>query len=209
MGTRFSEESEKGHLLDIRILLQRLKRCLRAAHAEYDLRCQAELSIAAPLDHSAMCCDPLGRKPFLRLGYGQPAIGEVDDFKAFCEDLFSGEASLMEQDPVAVIESDMKSYSESGVKFAIGQVEVMTLSDIKDASAAYIKALEEVRDARGLDWAMLMVSDVIRGNSVLLETSYPKESSLPYDRIEKGVYDLPEVLSRKKQLLPAILRRRI
>ncbi len=134
------------------------------------------------------------------------AIGEVDDFKAFCEDLFSGEASLMEQDPVAVIESDMKSYSESGVKFAIGQVEVMTLSDIKDASAAYIKALEEVRDARGLDWAMLMVSDVIRGNSVLLETSYPKESSLPYDRIEKGVYDLPEVLSRKKQLLPAVLR---
>ena len=112
----------------------------------------------------------------------------------------------MEQDPASVIESDLKSYSESGVKFAIGQVEVMTLSDVREAKDKYIRALEEIRDGRGLDWAMLLVSDVLKGSSVLLETSFPKESSLPYDRIEEGMYDLPEVLSRKKQLLPAVLR---
>ena len=134
------------------------------------------------------------------------AIGGIEDFNAFCENLFSGEASLAEQDPSAVIESDLKSYSESGVKFAIGQVEVMTLGDIKEVSGRYIKALEEIRNGRGLDWAMLLVSDVVRGNSVLLETSYPKESSLSYDKISDGVYDLPGVLSRKKQLLPAVLR---
>ena len=134
------------------------------------------------------------------------AIGGIEDFNAFCENLFSGEASLAEQDPSTVIESDLKSYSESGVKFAIGQVEVMTLGDIKEVSGRYIKALEEIRNGRGLDWAMLLVSDVVRGNSVLLETSYPKESSLSYDKISDGVYDLPGVLSRKKQLLPAVLR---
>ncbi len=134
------------------------------------------------------------------------AIGGIESFEEYCSDLFSGEATLGEQDPIAAIESDLKAYNESGVKFAIGQVEVVDLSDALSSSARYIKALEEVRAERSLDWAMLMVSDVVRGNSLLFATEHEKETSLPYERIAEGVYDLPEVLSRKKQLLPSVLR---
>ena len=132
-------------------------------------------------------------------------ISGVEDFNAFCSDLFSDETSLAEQDPKAVIESDMKSYSEGGVKVAIGQVEVMSLEEVKDIAEKYLKALEEVKAARSLDWCMLLITDVLAESSVLLMTSFDKERKLPYERIAPGCYSLPGVLSRKKQLLPEIL----
>lgn len=59
--------------------------------------------------------------------------------------------------------------------------------------------------ANGLDWAMLMVTDVLRGNSVLLCSASKYEKKLSYRAIANQTYDMPQVLSRKKQLLPEIL----
>ena len=134
------------------------------------------------------------------------AIGGIEDFDAFSRDIFSDGEALSSKDPRTVIEGDMKGYTEKGIRFAIGQVEVMTLAEIKDIRDKYLAALEEVRRARECDWCMLLITDVIKERSVLLSTSFPKEGSLIYDRIGDGLYDLPGVLSRKKQLLPEILR---
>ena len=134
------------------------------------------------------------------------AIASIDDFDAFAKDLFAADYGLAEQDPRSVVESDMKFYEENGVKFAIGQVEIMNLEEVRDIKDRYLEALEEVKEAKDLDWCMLLVTDVINEDSVLLATEFEKESRLMYDRIEKGCYSLPGVLSRKKQLLPEILR---
>ena len=133
-------------------------------------------------------------------------IASVDDFDAFCKDIFADDHNLAEKDPKTVIESDMKTYDESGVKFAIGQVEVMNLEEVRDIKDDYLEALETVRETKALDWCMLLITDVIKEESILLATEFEKESRLVYDRIEKGCYSLPGVLSRKKQLLPEILR---
>lgn len=62
-----------------------------------------------------------------------------------------------------------------------------------------------LKAANGLDWAMLMVTDVLRGNSVLLCSASKYEKKLSYRAIANQTYDMPQVLSRKKQLLPEIL----
>ena len=100
----------------------------------------------------------------------------------------------------------MKIYRESGVHFAIGQAEVMSLEEARSLRERYLAALEAVREKNALDWCMLLITDVIHGNSVLLMTPFRKASALAYDRIAEGTYSLPGVLSRKKQLLPEILR---
>ena len=134
------------------------------------------------------------------------AIAGISDFDAFARSLFSDGASLAEQDPKTVIESDMKSYTERGVRFAIGQVEVMSLEEVRGIKDRYLSVLDDVRGEKGLDWCMLLITDVIRGNSVLLMTPFHREGALAYEKIEDGAYSLPGVLSRKKQLLPEILR---
>jgi manganese-dependent inorganic pyrophosphatase len=54
---------------------------------------------------------------------------------------------------------------------------------------------------------MLLITDVIKEESVLMTTSYPrKEKAIAYPVIENGMYLLKGVLSRKKQLLPEIIR---
>jgi manganese-dependent inorganic pyrophosphatase len=70
-----------------------------------------------------------------------------------------------------------------------------------------LQALESLKNEKHIDSAMLLVTDVIHGNSKLIITDWPKiEENLIYKKESSGLYDLPGILSRKKQLLPEILR---
>ena len=53
---------------------------------------------------------------------------------------------------------------------------------------------------------MLLVTNVMSEESLLITTEYRKCYKLLYEQKEDGVYSLPGVLSRKKQLLPEITR---
>ena len=52
---------------------------------------------------------------------------------------------------------------------------------------------------------MLMITDVIKETSALLTTDFKLNKSIQYRKLENNIYDMPGVLSRKKQLLPDIL----
>ena len=79
--------------------------------------------------------------------------------------MFSHVEGLKSRDPKSAITSDFKTYTEKGIKIGIGQCEVTTLNDLKDYSDDYARSLEEVRTAQGLDWAHLMITDVIHVRS--------------------------------------------
>jgi len=134
-------------------------------------------------------------------------LGGVPDMRQFGETMFSSGASLSKEDPNKILQADFKIYREFGVSFGIGQSEVTTLSDIDEYKEAYKAGLEKLRISNGLDWTMFLITDVVRENSILLLTSMPiAERKLAYERVEEGQFFLPGVLSRKKQLLPEILR---
>ena len=131
---------------------------------------------------------------------------KIDDFDEFCHSLFSSSSSLKDKDPMSFISSDFKKYREHGVHFGIGQVEVGSLEEIKELKDTYLEKLREFRDREALSIAMLLVTDVFKEESVLLTTNFDKEYKIPYEKMGKGMYYLPGVLSRKKQLLPETLK---
>lgn len=132
------------------------------------------------------------------------AIGGVE-VEEFGREMFSHIEGLKSRQPEAAITADFKIYDENSVKIGIGQCEATTLDDLEQYREDYLQALEEVRRANGLDWAALMVTDVITERSVLLSTSYKAERNLPYTVLCENVFDMPGVMSRKKQLLPEML----
>ena len=67
-------------------------------------------------------------------------------------------------------------------------------------------ALDRECAALNLDWAMLLITDILTDTSLLFTTGYGKESRFLYEKTGKNTYLLPGVLSRKKQLLPEVLR---
>ena len=73
--------------------------------------------------------------------------------------------------------------------------------------APLTQALDELKDRRALDFAMLLITDVVGGSSRLIISSNapPVLTDLPYPPLPDGTRDAPGVVSRKKQLLPAVL----
>lgn len=133
------------------------------------------------------------------------AIASVD-FEAFGKELFSKGSSLSSVDAKSAISSDFKVYTERGVKFGIGQIEVTTLDDIDEVSDNYLAELEKKKEGDSLDWAMLLVTNVLTSTSILLCTNYKNNYRFEYEELKSQIFSLPGVLSRKKQLLPEVIR---
>ncbi len=131
-------------------------------------------------------------------------IAELD-LEEWGTDIFRHAASLTSSDPDKAVSGDFKIYTENGVRVGIFQMEVITLNDLNSVKTDFLEALERVRQKFALDWALLLITDIIGEESILLSTDYPKAEELIYHPLDRSSYHLPGVLSRKKQLLPEIL----
>jgi manganese-dependent inorganic pyrophosphatase len=88
----------------------------------------------------------------------------------------------------------------------IAQAEVTDLLQLDDHLKELNEALDELREKRGMDFAMLMVTDVVDNSSrLLLVNAPPILDDLPYPRQLDGTRLAAGVVSRKKQLLPVVL----
>lgn len=132
-------------------------------------------------------------------------LARIDSIQEFGEKLFSITDNLAIQEPRPMILSDFKKYENAGVKIGVGQCEVTTLDNVNEYAEAYLDELQDIAGDQGLDWTLLMVTDVLKEKSVLLANDYTANRDLPYKRMRKGVYSMPGVMSRKKQLLPILL----
>lgn len=129
-----------------------------------------------------------------------------DNFRAFGEAVLAAGAGLAVRDIDSIINSDLKVYEGGGVKFGIAQVEVANLLELNERLDEILAGLEALCIARGFGLAVLMVTDVVRGASrLVLAGQSERLNDLPYTRLPDGTLDAPDLMSRKKQLLPVIL----
>ncbi|NUQ85750.1 MAG: DHH family phosphoesterase [Anaerolineales bacterium] len=136
---------------------------------------------------------------------GSPLKGET--LESYGKAILSAGAGLSNRKPEEIVSNDVKAYEAGGFKLAIAQAEVTDLVQLSEHLEPITKALNELRDKRGLDFAMLLVTDVVRGSSRLILSSDapPVLDNLPYPPLADGTRDAPGVVSRKKQLLPVVL----
>jgi manganese-dependent inorganic pyrophosphatase len=143
----------------------------------------------------------LGRWAFVRNG---PLAGMT--IKTYGDQVLHSGSGLDTRSPEEIVSTDIKVYEAGGMTFAIAQVEVTDLIQMDEHREALLKALTNLRDRRGLSFAMLMVTDVLRGSSRLLLTNEPPGlGDLPYPLQPDGTRLAEGVVSRKKQLLPIVL----
>lgn len=106
-----------------------------------------------------------------------------------------------------LILADFKEYSQEGRQFGIGQVEVVSFDEFYEKRAQIATSLTELCRDRALDLAGLLVTDIVRATSLLLLAGNPELMvRIGYPRLDDGLFELKGVLSRKKQLLPHVLK---
>lgn len=131
---------------------------------------------------------------------------QFENFQKFGEEILSSGAGLLASSTDAVIQADLKLYEEHGVSFGIAQIEVGTLIELKDHVEKLTRSLNALREQKGLTFAVLMVTDVVRTTSrIILAGNTFFINNLPYTALPDATFEAPGVVSRKKQLLPVIL----
>jgi manganese-dependent inorganic pyrophosphatase len=129
------------------------------------------------------------------------------NYNAFGDAVLSAGAGLAVRSIESILNGDLKLYENGSERFGIAQVEVGNLHELTDRLPAISAGLNSLVQARGLGLAVLMVTDVVRGSSrlVLAGPAMARLDDLPYERLPDGTLHARDVVSRKKQLLPAIL----
>jgi manganese-dependent inorganic pyrophosphatase len=129
-----------------------------------------------------------------------------ETIQSYGEKIINAGTGLASRSEVEIVAADLKLYEAGGLSFGVAQVEVTSLVELEDHKDRLQKALIQLKDNKGLDFAMLMVTDVVRASSRLLLTSdVPALGGLPYAKLPDGTLRAEGVVSRKKQLLPALL----
>ncbi len=129
------------------------------------------------------------------------------DWLEWGQEMFASGARLTDIDPDEAVSGDFKTYESGVIRFGIGQVEVQTMAGLDDVLSGMNNALTRIRETKALDGTMLLITDVMSEDSILLLCGLDDAShALPYERLKNGALSLPGILSRKKQLLPEILK---
>ena len=85
----------------------------------------------------------------------------------------------------------------------MAQIEEIGFDNFWKCKSEVLAALENYRSRRGYYISALLVTDVVKQDSLLLVAGDPAFlESIDYPEIEPGVHELKDVVSRKKQLLP-------
>lgn len=136
---------------------------------------------------------------------GSPLKGETID--SYGKAVLAAGAGLSNRKPEEIVSNDIKQYEAGGFKLAIAQAEVTDLVQLSEYLSPLTRALDQLKDRRALDFAMLLVTDIVRGSSRLIVSSKapPILDDLPYPPLPDGTRQASGVVSRKKQLLPVVL----
>jgi manganese-dependent inorganic pyrophosphatase len=118
--------------------------------------------------------------------------------------IFSSGSVILASPADKVVRSDFKVYSEENVRFAVSQVEELGFDNFWQHSAKLCEALGDLRNAEKLAFAALLVTDINTQNSLMLVKGDPDFiRRISYAHVQQDeIFDLPGVVSRKKQLIP-------
>ncbi len=134
------------------------------------------------------------------------AIAKTDPTE-LAEQIFAVGSPLLTMTPRQVITADCKEYGEGNRRFTVSQIEELSFSHLPEKQTALIEALDRHCRNKDLLFAALLVTDINTQNSMLMacgEATFLQR--INFTAHGPHIWELPGVVSRKKQLLPYLLQ---
>jgi manganese-dependent inorganic pyrophosphatase len=130
------------------------------------------------------------------------------DWEAFGAQIFAASGALSGYgSPERVVGSDFKLFSQGDARFGVGQVEVFGFGEFNAMKGELREALAALREKEELDFAGLMVTDISTESTMfLMEGGHAFIRFMGYPQPEPHVFEMKGVMSRKKQLVPHLIK---
>jgi manganese-dependent inorganic pyrophosphatase len=127
------------------------------------------------------------------------------DAKQFAEEFFAVGSLIANGTTDEIINTDRKEFNEQGFFISVSQVEERDLHGFLARREELEEALRTLQFEKGYNIAVLAITDVALLKSMVLAVGPEKViASLPFKRIDDTLYEAPGVVSRKRQIFPAI-----
>ncbi len=126
----------------------------------------------------------------------------------FALEIFNSSVNLDKKTEYDLITADIKTFQNAGRLFKVSQVTTMNATKMLLRKNKIVDELNKFKDITGSDYVIFMITDIMSNGSYLLYN----DSQLTFNILERafdqnifeGVF-LPGVVSRKKQIIPALM----
>lgn len=131
-------------------------------------------------------------------------IAGVDPGK-FTEEFFAIGSLIVNGTPEEILNADRKEFTEQGCVVSISQVEERDLHGFAARRDELEAALTDLHASRHYELTILAVTDVALHHSMILAIGQePALAKLPFERVDPTLFHAPGVVSRKRQIFPAV-----
>lgn len=131
-------------------------------------------------------------------------VAGVDPVK-FTDEFFAVGSLIANGTPEEILNADRKEFTEQGLSVSISQVEERDLHGFAARREDLEAALKNLFYREKYDLAVLAVTDVALHHSMILAIGQDSVlSKLPFERLDQSLFHAPGVVSRKRQIFPAI-----
>lgn len=129
------------------------------------------------------------------------------NYKKYGFDMISYGTKLVGKTKEEVLYNDFKRYPTDTGTIGLGQIYTTNIEDVEKSKKGYIEMLNNVANLNEYKFVALFVTDIIKNGTYVYFSDNGKEilsKAFDIENIEEGTY-LQDILSRKMQILPAIL----
>ena len=129
--------------------------------------------------------------------------------KEYAHEMFFAGSNLSEKTAKELFSGDYKKFSFGEVTFGIGQVSCIDADELAAVKKKIFSYMKEQYKSLGVDMLFFMLTDMILPGTEMLCVGSGAETLVEeaFDvRPEDGTYMLPGVVSRKKQVVPELMK---
>ncbi len=126
----------------------------------------------------------------------------------FARDMFKAGSNLSSKSPEEIFYQDFKKFSINDISFGVGQINSMSDTELDGIKQCLVPYMEQSWQSHGVGMIFFMLTDIVKESTELIfmgnnasELITAAFNCMP----EKESFILPGVVSRKKQLIPAIM----
>lgn len=122
-------------------------------------------------------------------------------------ELFGVGSVIAKNPPEKVLTGDKKNYNVGKHIYSVAQVEEANFNNFEQKFDELLAAAKDLVKIEGLSFYALIVTNLPKETSLMLGVGAPEFIDLlPYNKIKDNLYDMPGILSRKKQLIPQLIK---
>lgn len=126
----------------------------------------------------------------------------------FGRDIFAASSSLKNYGSAdRIVAADFKLFTHEKYSIGLGQVEVIGFDEFYSMKEDLLSALADIKRRDNLFIAGLMVTDITTETTLFLVEGHTRIAHvMEYPQLEPHLYELKNVMSRKKQMVPHLLK---